>query len=205
MSETLPLSEQTVDPVDPTIQKTPVSTPVVTETNQTDTVAYSTHRKLLSEKKALAEKLSVLEAENQQRVNTELEKNGEYKTLLANANERLQAAETELSQQRENRRDAQKIDSFLNTLNAKLDRKYWMHIDTDSIAINPDTGEVDEMSVTKAVEKYKSSYPETLYPGGGLKVPQSAPAGSAPTKTFNEMTTDELGALMGSALAPKGR
>jgi hypothetical protein len=71
--------------------------------------------------------------------------------------------------------NARKLESFLGTLDGKVDRKYWGHINLDSIVIDPDSGQVDEMSVTKEIERFKKEFPEVIRKPSGPGVPNQSP------------------------------
>ena len=196
MTETITPSGQTEQAPVVSSEQAP-NQPVV---DPAKTVSYDTHRQLLSEKKKLAEQLAVIQGNNKEREEAELRQKEDWKTLLETRDQELDAVREELGGHKSRTRDARKIDRFLNTLDAKLDSKYWVLIDLEAIAINPDTEEVDDMSVTKAVETFRSRYAETLYTKTGVKVPQSAPAGSSAPRNLNQMSSDELGSMVANHL-----
>lgn len=148
-----------------------------------DFVSYDTHRKLLGEKKKereenlrLRKQLNDLLEEKSMREEAQLKENNDWKALAEKRYEELKSHEAKLKQIEQDRIDAKKLDSFLSALPCNLERKFWRLIDIDKILVNPDSGEVDEMTVTKQVEVWKKEYPETLgYSGSGAKLPNESP------------------------------
>ena len=155
-----------------------------------DLVAYETHRKLLGEKKVVAERLTQaekeledLKAKDRERENAELERQKNYEQLLKNREQELKDAQEKLSKVDSERVFARKIDAFLKTLGGDLPEHYWTLIPLDEIALDPTTKGVDEMTVAKAVEAYRKMYPETIKtPGQRPNMPSNAPAGSPDSK-----------------------
>ena len=148
-----------------------------------DVVAYETHRKLLSEKKRLQEQfetmksqLSKIEIERQEAERKKLEEQGEYKKLLDLERSRAAKLDEELKTHTEHMRAAKKLDAVLKSVNGNIPNKYWGLIDTASVAIDPDTGEIDAMSVQKAVENLRKDFPEIIYAKtGSTGTPNTAP------------------------------
>lgn len=159
-------------------------------TQKKDVVAYETHQRLLSEKKKEAEraaaaekKLEEFEAKERQRENEELERQKNYEQLLKNREQELKDAQEKLSKVDSERVFARKIDAFLKTLGGDLPEHYWTLIPLDSIALDPTTKAVDEMTVAKAVEDYRKMYPETIkVPGQMPNMPNAAPQGNPNSK-----------------------
>lgn len=158
------------------------------------TVAYETHQKLLGEKKKLGEKLTTIEqeleslrAKERERENAELEKSKNYEQLLRNREEELKKATEKLTTIEVERLEARKLDAFLRTLGTgTLDERYWGLIPIDQIAVDPTTRAVDEMTVAKAVELYRKSYPETIKRANVPGVPSNAPQGAPGKLTLEE-------------------
>lgn len=152
---------------------------------KTGKVSIESHRKLLAEKKALQAKLQKIESERQAKEREELEKQGEFKKLLELERQRAQKLETKLSAQEEQDRSRRKLAAVLKNVGGTIHQKYYDLIPYDSVVIDPDTGEVDSLSVTKVVESLRSSYPEIISKGSA-KMPQHAPRGGAKTISHAE-------------------
>ncbi len=148
-----------------------------------DFVSYDTHRKLLGEKKRekeenlkLRKQMNELLGEKSNREEQQLKENNDWKALAEKREEELKDRDTQLKGIENDRLNAKKLDSFLGALSGNLERKFWGLIELDKILVNPETGEVDEMTVTKQVETWKKEYPETLgYNVSGAKLPNESP------------------------------
>jgi len=165
-----------------------------------DTVSYDTHRRLLAEKKRmqqerdklaqeLAEKRKAEEAAERER----LEKQGEYKKLLENERKAREELESKLNQHTQTQRQAKKLGAVLDALGGAVPKKFWGLIDTETVAIDPDTGDIDAMSVQKTVEAIRAEYPEIIRKGGnGSSLPADAPAGNGSAGTLTPETWKNL-------------
>jgi hypothetical protein len=54
----------------------------------------------------------------------------------------------------------------LNKIEGVIDQKYYGLIDLDEVMVNPESGEIDEMSVIKAAQSFKTQYPEVVRKSG---------------------------------------
>lgn len=147
-----------------------------------DTVKYDTYKKVLSEKKRRDDQLKQAQDQiaefqkaEKERTENELKQKEDYKQLLEMREQEIAELKTGFTTLQAQQQNATKLDSFLGTLDGKVDRKYWGMIDLDKIIIDPETGVADEMSVTKAVEGFKKEYPELVQTKGAPKVSSEAP------------------------------
>jgi hypothetical protein len=160
------------------------------------TVSFESHRKLLGEKKKLAgvveemqKKLAKFERAEKQRTEQELQEQQRYKELLSLKEEELAKKDERLMGMERQFTDMAKFDAFQKALGQGLiERKYWGLVNLDEILVNPDSKEVDEMSVTKYVEKFQSSYPEVIKRPGGAGLPANAPKGGSTKISYDEWT-----------------
>lgn len=157
-----------------------------------DTVAYETYRKLLSEKKARDEALETYKKElaeykrkEKEAEEAKLKEEQNWKAIVELREKELNEERTMRIQMQEERLNATKLDTFLQSLGGKVDSKYWGMIDLEKIAINPESGQVDQMSVTQAVEAFRKNYPELIKTGTGPKIPSDAPQGNG-SLTYEE-------------------
>ena len=171
--------QQNVSDVTPDASGTPEGSP--DQTSQ-DTVKYETYRKVLSEKKRRDEELSTArdqiatyEADKKTRMETDLAEKEDFKKLLEIRDQELAETRTQLTGLTQQTANSQKLDSFLSSLDGKVDRKYWGHIDLKSIVVDPNSGQVDDMSVTKEIERFKKEYPEVIKTTSGPGVPNASP------------------------------
>ena len=160
--------------IEPTVPvEQPVTAPVVptgtgTDADQStskDTVQYDTYKKVLAEKKRVQEQNASIQQQLDQLLmdqktaeESKMVENQEYKKLLDLKAEELTKTVSELTSMRSAQANAVKLDAFLNAIGGKVDRKYWGLVDLESIVVDPSTGLVEEMSVTKLVETFRKEH-----------------------------------------------
>jgi len=157
-------------------------------------VSYDTHRKLLSEKKRrdeelreARERLGRFEAEEKKRTEDELLKQQNYEKIIELKNKELEETTQKLSGMQTQFTDMRKFDAFKKALgNGDIDQKYWGLVDLNEIVIHPESTEIDEMSVTKYVDKFQSQFPEVIKRPSGANMPANAPKGVGQTLTYEE-------------------
>lgn len=147
-----------------------------------DVVAYETHRRLLDEKKKLQEKYEALASKDKVREEDDAKKRGDFDAILKSREEELKSTRDELTSIRETIKNAQKLTAVLSTAGSPIESKWHGLIDTSKILINPDSGEVDQMSVTKVVEDLRKSWPEMFKNPNAPKLPADAPLGNSAGK-----------------------
>jgi hypothetical protein len=155
-----------------------VETPEVNQPKK-DTVAYETHQKLLSEKKKLQQEYEALKAEKQQREEAELTKRGEFEKVLKLREQEALELKTKLQEREQRELEARKLSAVLKGLGTSVDDKWFSIIqsETDDVVYNPESGEIEQMSVTKVVERLKAGWPEMFKkPLAGM--PADAPKGN---------------------------
>lgn len=157
------------------------------DVSQRDVVAYETHRKLLGEKKKLQEKYQSLEQRLAEIEENKLKEKEDYKGLYENTKEELGKLHIELSQKKEEEIASRKLSAFLEILPGQVDKKYWGHVDLDKILLDPETGEIDQMSVTKVAKTFEQTYPEIIIKNGSVNLPNQSPKGNqGQTITYSE-------------------
>ena len=139
------------------------------------TVSYESHLKLLDEKKKLKAENDAFKAEKAKREQEELERKGEYQKMLENERKAREDAENQLKTVKEQETARRKLGAVLKGVNGSIDSKFYGLIDIDEVQVDPDTGEIDQLSVTKAVERLKKAYPEIIKTAGGPKLPGEQP------------------------------
>lgn len=163
--------------------------------NKEDKVAYATFQKLLSEKKKLKEKLDKIERQETKRRDDELKAKEDYKSLLEVREKEINDLNQKLTDYTTRESSSRKLESFLDSIGGKIQKKFWVHIPLDKVQINPDTGEVDEMSVTKAVEHFRKEYPELIEKQGASKMPNESPKGGGVNLSYEDwlkLPTNEM-------------
>lgn len=159
-------------PVEPT--EAPAAIPEVIKAER-DSVTLETHRKLLDEKKKVQARLDEFLSKEKEREEADARKRGDYEALL-------KARDEELAKEKEKRislettfQRGQKLNAVLDAIGTNLDPKWYKLIDVSKVPINPDTGEVDAMSVASLVDALKKEWPEMVKASGSL--PSAAPKG----------------------------
>lgn len=144
-----------------------------------DSVTYETHRKLLDEKKKLQAKLAEIENDKKQKEEEELTRKGETQKLLELVKKEAEELRTKLTVKEQREVQAKKLSAVIRSLGSNVDEKWFgvigQHL--DEVVYNPDSGEVEQMSVTAIVEDLKKTWPEMIkkLPVG---MPADAPRGS---------------------------
>jgi hypothetical protein len=106
-----------------------------------------------------------------------LKEQNEFKALFENERKKTEELQQGLAERDLREKNARKLNAFLKTVGGQVDEKYWLHIDIDKILVDPNTGVVDEMSVTKEVERFKATYPEVLRKPQATSMTVAAPNG----------------------------
>ncbi len=169
-------------PSAPVEQSSAPVAPETTETKPKDFVTYETHRKLLDEKKKIAERLTTLESERKAREEDEARKRGDFETLLKTRDEELVRLRGELTTREQRENNARKLAAVLDTVGGEVESKWYSLIDVSSIVLHPETGEIDQMSVTKTVEALRKTWPEMIKNPNPAKLPSNAPLGNGAGK-----------------------
>lgn len=149
-------------------------------------VAYETYLKVLSEKKSMQAKLEAIDAETKAKFEEAAKKKGDYETLLKNREEEIRNLRAEKAANEERMLNAKKLSSVLDAIGGEVDSKWYGLIDVSGIVTNPETGEVDKMSVTKTVEALKKNWPEMIRSVNPVRLPANAPQGNGAGKISYE-------------------
>lgn len=132
-------------------------------------VSYETYTKVLDEAKAAKAKVKEYEDNFNRTKEEKLKADGDWKGLLESRETKIKELEqvnNELSSKHhslnERITDSKKLSSILGKLEGNLDQKYFGLIDLNDVKINPETGEIDDMSASAVAERFKVEYPETI-------------------------------------------
>jgi len=139
------------------------------------TISYDTHRKLLDEKKKLQAQLEALSVKEKEREEADARKRGDYETLLKVRDEELNRERKERQELSERISHGLKMNCVIDALGGIVDQKWYKLIDTSEVAINPESGEVDMMTVARVAESLKKQWPEMIQ--RTAKLPATAPQG----------------------------
>jgi len=179
------------DPIVPVAQPgAPVEPP---KPNHNDTVSYESHSKLLNEHKRGREKLNAanseleaFKAKEREREEADLAKRGEHEKIIATHKERIIELETNESNHKKREIEAKKFNAFFKGLEGEVDEKYWSLIDVSEINVNPETNEVDSLSVANTVERFKNEYSPIIQGRNVPNLPNAAPIGNTGTLTIEQ-------------------
>ena len=117
-------------------------------------------------------------------------KEGQFSTLLEQREQRIKELQGDLEKYQnevKNRDTAiinfKKAAAFERAVGGKMKKDaYWSHVDFDKIAINPETGEIDNHSLRQAADSFIEEYKELLSFGNSANLPNGTPSGSSSGK-----------------------
>lgn len=148
-------------------------------------VSYSTHRKLLDEKKRVAAELAEIKRKDAERQAREAEEKGEFKKLLEAERARALELETKLKSAEEQETGRRKLASIINAVDGTIEPKWYgvlqEHGYLEEVIVDPDTGKVDPHSVARAVKKLRTEFPEIIKAKGKPTLPNDEPGGGGET------------------------
>lgn len=175
-------------------------------------VSYETHRRLLSEKKrrdeenaALKARLDEIEKRDKEKMEAELKQKEDWKKMLELREKELSDKDAKLKQYEQQRVEETKLRKFLASIDGKIDSRYWQLIPIEEIAVR-DNGEIDELSVTKAVETFVKKFPETVQRRNAPSTSNTAPngQGSISYDEWRKLPVKEMRAKLKQVIAQEG-
>lgn len=182
-----------------------------------DSVSYESHRKLLNEykqNKSVLEDIQAKYSELTKRLEAEeeakLKEQQKWREIAEKKEKELKNAAEQIQFLNKKHQNKIKEDHFKKALGADLKRAFMAHVDLDSIAINEQTGEVDEMTLQNVLEQFKEEFPE-LVPSekedpkpaeSRFKLPQKNPKGktSISSQDLKGLSVKELKELYAEVL-----
>lgn len=163
-----------------------------------DTVAYDTHRKLLSQRKKDQERLAEFEAEldkyreaERKREQEKLEARGEYEKILTSYKEENERLKNQMEEGKRRSIESAKLQAFVNSLPGKLrNQQYLAFVNTSEIAVDPETNTVDDISLKRAVDDFLRDHGALIEPEK-TEAPRLPNRSSERTAITNEMSNEE--------------
>lgn len=141
---------------------------------QSSSVSYESHKRLLSEKKKLQERLEALETQAKSKHEEDLKAQNQYKVLYENALTEVKKISEREKQKDDRWTDAIKYDAFTQAMGSrKIESKYAGFVNLKDIAVDPESGDVDPISVQREVERVCRDFPEIIK---GAVQPKNMPA-----------------------------
>lgn len=151
-----------------------------------DVVSYRSYQKVLTEKKNLSERmrekeeaLEKLLSEKREAEEKNLASQNQYKELYEKTKQELDEQRGNYSSLISDIDTQRKIAAFLGAVGGGIAKKYHVFIDTNSILADPETGEIDEMSVTKEVERFMAEHQQLVERPHDKKTTSVYPKGEA--------------------------
>lgn len=142
-----------------------------------DVVTKKHHERVLFELKKEREAKAALQSEKEAREKKDLEERGEYQKLLELAKKEKEEAEAEAKALKNQFVTGRKANALLKALDNGVDDKYFSFLPIDEILLDPESGEINQTSVTKAAESFKKNYPEIYRSKNAPRLPNDAPQG----------------------------
>jgi len=155
------------------------------EKKQDEPVSYEAYKRLVAQRKAdqekfkaLSEKVSLYEQKEKDLEEKKLMEQGEYKKMLQEREKEIRQLRDEREKYKNSLVKTAKLQAFQEALGGKLaDPTYYSFVDTERIAIDPESGTVDTDSLKSYVNEFVSKH-QRLIEFSSAKLPNSAPSGS---------------------------
>jgi Skp family chaperone for outer membrane proteins len=171
--------------------------------NQDKQPSYESYQKLLSEKKNTQQKLKAAQdelnriaAEKADAEKKRLEEQGEFKKIAELKEKQLAETQAKLNEMKERDSDLKKVAAVVKALGGSLPSKYQEVLRYQDVVINPESGEVDELSVKQVADQFKKTWPEAFRskgPGTDNTAPTSAPnSGKIAYSKWKELPPAEM-------------
>lgn len=159
-------------------------------------VKYGTHKKLLNQHKNLKSELDELREWKSKVEEDELAKKGDYEKLLRTRDEQVDQLSLKLTKYEQEKTESRKLGAFVSKLPGKIKRQEFLSFaDIESIDINPDTGEIDEFSLEKAVNSFVDEYgQDCIKPSNPKGLPSVGHFGGKPNlkRSLKDLSREEL-------------
>ena len=165
-----------------------------------ESVKYSTYKRVVSSEKNWKAKAEELQAQIEAQNNAALAEQGKYKELYENAQEANKALQTQIAKEQQDRQDFMKLRAMVGAIDGKVDAKYYGLMPIDKVLVDPETGEIDQMSVTKAVETFRQEHGILIQGTKPAQMPAQAPQYVQGGRSFSELSAKEKAQDVGERL-----
>ena len=158
-----------------------------------------TNKKLQSQVKDIQQKLEAFEQKERELEEKRLSEQGEFKKLLELERKKRLEEEGKRAQYQKDLLDAHKLNAVKEKLPGKIKRnEYYGFIDVDKIAIDPETGVIDESSIAEVVNSFVEQHGSLIERQGSAGLPQNAAkdGGSISYEQWKELPLKEKKARM---------
>lgn len=188
----------------------------VSNQRENDSVDYKTFATLLGQVKKtkayneeLVQKVQTYESERKNIEEVKLAEQGEYKKLLEMRNAEIESLNRKVEDEAQAKNianktliDAQKLQAVYEELPGRLDKpEFNTFIDLNSVAYNPDTGDVDMESAKMVANKFMDRYGKLVDTGKPRGLPGTASSTTTPLpQTFKELPLNGMRANLPEAV-----
>ena len=132
--------------------------------------------------------------------NTALAEQGKYKELYENAQEANNTLQNQIAQQQKDKEDFLKLRALVGAIDGTVDSKYYELMPIDKVLVDPETGELDQMSVNKAVENFRQEHGILIQGTKPTQMPAQAPQYVQGQKQFTDLNAKEMAENVGARL-----
>jgi len=179
---------------------------------QESTVKYETYDKAMrslakakEEKRLLEQALAERDQKERELQEMKLKEQGEYKKILEQRELELKSLKERVAEEERQKVISKKLNAFVRNLPGELAHNDMLiHVDVEQIAIDPETGEVDKLTVDKQVSTFVQNYPFGIKTKGGKGLPGDAPktASNIPYSEWLKLPLKEKKAQLPNLIKP---
>jgi len=168
------------------------------QNSEPETYPPSFVKKVMTEKKNQGERLKSVEAEleafkakEKERTENSLKEQNQWKEYATLKETEAKEAREKLQTHEQNLDSAEKFNALLDAIPGNVKKDYWPLLQNhlSKVIKNPDTGEIDEVSVKQVADMVRNSYPEIIQNGNGRNLPQDA---AQPNQFFDKSQWDAM-------------
>lgn len=150
-----------------------------------DSVQYETYRRVLAEKKKrdqelseLRDQVNMLQTSQKQREDEELRKKEDWKQLLEQREQELAQVKDQFNGLQTRQVISEKARAFLNEVGGLKHDRYLELVDFDQIGYDSESGSIDELSLKKVADSFRTEHDALLAVKDTAKIPNTAPKSS---------------------------
>lgn len=177
--------------------------------NKPDTIAYETHKKLLSQRKSDQEKMRGLEQQlndfvSAQRTSEEnkLKEQGQYKELVDQREKEIESLRQENVNYKSSFDKAIKLSAFRDQLGGTVDNSsYYDFVNVDEIVLDAESGVIDMASVEQVVNQFKQTHSKLYTPRASKALPNDAPQTQASPMFTTPTNKNDIASALKEQLA----
>jgi hypothetical protein len=161
------------------------------KTTEEKSVDYSTHRKLLDEKKKEKARVKELEAKLAEIEEGKLEEEKRYKELFEKRDSELKELQKTLEESKKSKVQRDKLDAFNKAVGGLKNESYSKLVDLDKIII--EDGVVNEASLVDYATEFKKKHPELIdSKPAPSQLPSEAPKGMEKKPSLKGMSSKDI-------------